>query len=139
MTLVDTQDDVRPAPARNGKATHDATSQIYPLTRDLKRRAQAVAAVAATHAATVDAEARFPNEAFSLLTTPTLRYAYIQPNPPRSYDMAGILTSTTTTSRPDFRHAVELRFHFPCPRVTGNSPAQQRAAGRDLLHMGQNY
>ncbi|HEX8893719.1 MAG TPA: TonB-dependent receptor, partial [Terriglobales bacterium] len=29
----------------------------------------------------------FPSEAFSLLTTPTLRYAYIQPNPPRSYDM----------------------------------------------------
>ncbi len=29
----------------------------------------------------------FPKEAFSLLTTPTLRYAYIQPNPPRSYDM----------------------------------------------------
>src|SRR6202140_1250691 len=29
----------------------------------------------------------FPNGAFSLLTTPTLRYAYIQPNPPRSYDM----------------------------------------------------
>ena len=29
----------------------------------------------------------FPNRAFSPLTTPTLRYAYIQPNPPRSYDM----------------------------------------------------
>jgi hypothetical protein len=29
----------------------------------------------------------FPKGAFSLLTTPTLRYAYIQPNPPRSYDM----------------------------------------------------
>jgi hypothetical protein len=29
----------------------------------------------------------FPKEAFPLLTTPTLRYAYIQPNPPRSYDM----------------------------------------------------
>jgi len=29
----------------------------------------------------------FPNGAFSLLTTPTLRYAYIQPNPLRSYDM----------------------------------------------------
>src|SRR5580704_2518363 len=29
----------------------------------------------------------FPNRAFSLLSTPTLRYAYIQPNPPRSYDM----------------------------------------------------
>jgi hypothetical protein len=29
----------------------------------------------------------FPKGAFPLLTTPTLRYAYIQPNPPRSYDM----------------------------------------------------
>jgi hypothetical protein len=29
----------------------------------------------------------FPGGAFPLLTTPTLRYAYIQPNPPRSYDM----------------------------------------------------
>ena len=29
----------------------------------------------------------FPKRAFPLLTTPTLRYAYIQPNPPRSYDM----------------------------------------------------
>ena len=29
----------------------------------------------------------FPQGAFPLLTTPTLRYAYIQPNPPRSYDM----------------------------------------------------
>src|SRR6202162_5808923 len=28
-----------------------------------------------------------PKEAFQLLTAPTLRYAYIQPNPPRSYDM----------------------------------------------------
>lgn len=29
----------------------------------------------------------FPKGAFPLLTTPTLRYAYIQPNPPRSYDL----------------------------------------------------
>ncbi len=29
----------------------------------------------------------FPKGAYPLLTTPTLRYAYIQPNPPRSYDM----------------------------------------------------
>ncbi|MBV9084880.1 MAG: TonB-dependent receptor, partial [Acidobacteriaceae bacterium] len=29
----------------------------------------------------------FPKGAFPLLTTPTLRYAYIQPNPPRSYVM----------------------------------------------------
>jgi len=30
----------------------------------------------------------FPKGAFPLLTTPTLRFAYIQPHPPRSYDMA---------------------------------------------------
>jgi len=36
---------------------------------------------------TILPQGSFPNEAFSLLTTPTLRYAYIQPNPPRSYDM----------------------------------------------------
>jgi hypothetical protein len=29
----------------------------------------------------------FPKGAFPLLTTPTFRYAYVQPNPPRSYDM----------------------------------------------------
>jgi hypothetical protein len=29
----------------------------------------------------------FPKEAFPLLTASTLRYAYVQPNPPRSYDM----------------------------------------------------
>jgi hypothetical protein len=29
----------------------------------------------------------FPKRAFPLLTTPTLRYAYIQPDPPRSYDL----------------------------------------------------
>ena len=33
------------------------------------------------------AQGSFPKGAFPLLTTPTLRYAYIQPNPPRSYDM----------------------------------------------------
>jgi acyl-CoA dehydrogenase len=65
MTLVDTQDEVRRAPSRDGKSPRGATSRIYPLTRDLKRRAQAVAAVAAAHAAAVDAEARFPSEAFS--------------------------------------------------------------------------
>ncbi len=32
-------------------------------------------------------QASFPRKAFSLLATPTLRYAYVQPNPPRSYDM----------------------------------------------------
>ncbi len=65
MTLVDTKDEIRRAPARNGKSARGTTSQVYPLTRDLKRRAQAVAAIAAAHASAVDAEARFPVEAFS--------------------------------------------------------------------------
>jgi acyl-CoA dehydrogenase len=65
MTLADTQDDIRRAPARVGASERGATSQILPLTRDLKRRAQAVAAVAAAHASAVDTEARFPAEAFS--------------------------------------------------------------------------
>jgi acyl-CoA dehydrogenase len=65
MTLADTQDDIRRAPARGGASERGATSQILPLTRDLKRRAQAVAAVAAAHASAVDTEARFPAEAFS--------------------------------------------------------------------------
>jgi len=65
MTLADTQNDIRRAPVRSGTSARGATSQILPLTRDLKRRAQAVAAVAAAHAAAVDAEARFPAEAFS--------------------------------------------------------------------------
>jgi hypothetical protein len=37
--------------------------------------------------ATTLPQGAFPKGAFPLLTTPTLRYAYIQPNPPRSYDM----------------------------------------------------
>jgi len=37
--------------------------------------------------ATTLPQGSFPKEAFQLLTVPTLRYAYIQPNPPRSYDM----------------------------------------------------
>ena len=36
---------------------------------------------------TMPPQGSFPKDAFPLLTTPTLRYAYIQPNPPRSYDM----------------------------------------------------
>ena len=46
MTLVETQDDVRYAPPHSGKAAPGTTSQVYPLTRDLKRRAQAAAAIA---------------------------------------------------------------------------------------------
>jgi acyl-CoA dehydrogenase len=67
MTLVDKQDDARHAPMREGTSAHGATSQVFPLTRDLKRRAQAVATVAATHADAVDADARFPTEAFSAI------------------------------------------------------------------------
>jgi acyl-CoA dehydrogenase len=42
-------------------------SQVYPLTRDLKRRAQAAAAIAAVHAGPVDIQARFPDESFSAI------------------------------------------------------------------------
>jgi acyl-CoA dehydrogenase len=63
MTLVETQNYGRRASDR--KAVPGETSRIFPLTKDIKRRAQAVAAIAATHAAAVDAEARFPSEAFS--------------------------------------------------------------------------
>ena len=63
MTLVETQNYGRRASDR--KAASGATSRIYPLTKDIKRRAQAVATIAAAHAAAVDAEARFPAEAFS--------------------------------------------------------------------------
>ncbi len=130
----------------------------------------------------------FPKGAFPLLTATTLRYAYIQPNPPRSYDMewnfniqqsiaprygaasglhgiarrsssllheqfrhgasnvdaaglrmAGEWNYSEPERRPDFRHYVELRFHFPCPRGTGNSPTQQRAASRGVIRVGQDY
>ena len=67
MTLVDTQDDTRRAPMRDGMSARGATSQVFPLTRDLKRRAQAAATVAAAHADAVDAAARFPAEAFSAI------------------------------------------------------------------------
>jgi acyl-CoA dehydrogenase len=68
VTLVETHNDLRRASSLNGATTaapQVAKSQVYPLTKDLKRRAQAAATVAATHAAAVDAEARFPVEAFS--------------------------------------------------------------------------
>ena len=41
MTLVETQDDIRHAPSHGGKAARGTTSRVYPLTKDLKRRAQA--------------------------------------------------------------------------------------------------
>jgi acyl-CoA dehydrogenase len=66
MTLVETQDRTRRAPPR-GETASQATSQVYPLTKDLKRRAQAAAAIAAAHAAAVDTDARFPDEAFAAI------------------------------------------------------------------------
>jgi acyl-CoA dehydrogenase len=65
MTLVEPRNYGRRATDR--KPAPGATSQVYPLTKNLKRRAQAVATTAAVHAAPVDAEARFPAEAFSAL------------------------------------------------------------------------
>ncbi len=67
MTLLETPDGPRRAKRLNGAAAPKARSQVFPLTKDLKRRAQAAANIAATHAAAVDAEARFPAEAVSAL------------------------------------------------------------------------
>ena len=68
MTLVDTQSDSRRAATRAKAASgRDAAGQVLPLTKDIKRRAQAAAAVAAAHAAATDSEARFPSEAFSAI------------------------------------------------------------------------
>ena len=66
MTFVDRQGDRRRA-ASPGKAAlrRGDAGQVFPLTKDIKRRAQAVAAIAAAHAVAVDGEARFPSEAFS--------------------------------------------------------------------------
>jgi acyl-CoA dehydrogenase len=44
-----------------------AASQVLPITKDIKWRAQAAAAVALAHAAAADDEARFPAEAFSAI------------------------------------------------------------------------
>jgi len=63
MTLVETRNYGRRASDR--KSASGETSRVFPLTKDIKRRAQAVATIAAAHAAAVDAEARFPAEAFS--------------------------------------------------------------------------
>jgi acyl-CoA dehydrogenase len=64
------RDDIPNEVAPNGSgAAHGAMSQpriqAFPPTGDLWRRAQAAVAVAARHADVVDAEARFPHEAFS--------------------------------------------------------------------------
>ncbi len=72
MTVVETQDGIRHAPLPNGgSAASLAPSQIYPLAKDVKRRAQAAATVAATHAGPVDAEARFPAEALAAIPAHT--------------------------------------------------------------------
>ena len=60
MTLAETHDDIRKPSAPNG-----ATAAVYPLAKDLGRRTQAVAAVAAAHADEVDVAARFPHEALA--------------------------------------------------------------------------
>jgi acyl-CoA dehydrogenase len=67
VTLVDTQGDGRAASAGQAASRRAIAGQVLPLTRDIKRRAQAAAAVAAAHAAGADGEARFPAEAFSAL------------------------------------------------------------------------
>jgi acyl-CoA dehydrogenase len=64
VTLIDTHDDPRRA-ASSASAAPRVSSQVYPLNKDLKRRAQAAAAVAASHADAVDGAARFPYEAIS--------------------------------------------------------------------------
>ena len=51
----------------NASSSQISSSQIYPLTRDLKRRAQAAAAVAAASADAVVGEARVPAGALSAL------------------------------------------------------------------------
>ncbi len=76
MTLVDTAvdrrlatspGDRRRATASGRPASRRAAGQVLPLAHEIKRRAQAAAAVAGAHAAAADAEARFPSEAFSAI------------------------------------------------------------------------
>jgi acyl-CoA dehydrogenase len=71
VTLVDTTGDRRlatsPIDRRAASRARDAAARVLPLTKDIKRRAQAAAAVAAAHAAATDSEARFPSEVFSAI------------------------------------------------------------------------
>jgi acyl-CoA dehydrogenase len=68
VTLVDSQEHSRhSAPVGKAASRSGAASLIIPLTRDIKRRAQAAAAIAAAHATVADDEARFPSEAFSAI------------------------------------------------------------------------
>jgi acyl-CoA dehydrogenase len=75
VTLVDTGDrrlatspfDRRRTTSRDKAGSRRAAGQVLPLTHDIKRRAQAAAAVATAHAVATDAEARFPSEAFTAI------------------------------------------------------------------------
>jgi acyl-CoA dehydrogenase len=67
VTIAETHDGIRRASLPNGGPPAAAPSQVYPLTKDIKRRAQAAAAVAAIHAGAVDTAARFPAEALSAI------------------------------------------------------------------------
>jgi acyl-CoA dehydrogenase len=67
VTLVDTAGDRRRATAPVDRRRTASSGQVLPLNPDIKRRAQAAAAVAAQHAAAADTAARFPAEAFSAI------------------------------------------------------------------------
>jgi acyl-CoA dehydrogenase len=69
VTFVDKAGDRRLAtsPFDRRARPRDAGGQVLPLNKDIKRRAQAAAAIAAAHAVATDSEARFPSEAFSAI------------------------------------------------------------------------
>jgi acyl-CoA dehydrogenase len=67
VTFADTAGDRRRATSPVDRRRRHEGAQVLPLTQDIKRRAQAAAAVAALHAAAVDTDARFPTEAFSAI------------------------------------------------------------------------
>src|SRR5262245_23896223 len=56
--------DRRRAASEQPASQHGAVGRVLPLTKDIKRRAQAAAAIAGAHAANADAQARFPAESF---------------------------------------------------------------------------
>jgi acyl-CoA dehydrogenase len=80
VTLIDTRVERRRAtsPVDRRRAPR-GSAQILPLTRDIKRRAQAAAAVAAAHAAAADGEARFPSEAFAAIRAQRLLGILVPP------------------------------------------------------------
>ncbi len=67
MTLIETPGDRRRATSPVDRRRAQRGADVLPLTKDIKRRAQAAAAIAAAHAVAADAEARFPTEAFSAI------------------------------------------------------------------------